>query len=173
MRLFDKLTYFVLTICLALGSLKAQNTETLKWYSLEEASTLAKQNNKKILVDVYTEWCGWCKVMDKKTYLNADVIKLLNKYFIVVKMDAESKTPLSYQGISFKYQADKRTNELAWLLLNGKMSYPTTVFMNSKSEILSPVPGYIEPATMIKILKYYGENIYEKMSWEQYEKSGN
>lgn len=144
--------------------------EQIKWMSLDEAVKAAKKENKKVIVDMYTKWCGWCKVMDQKTYSDINIIRYINSHYYAVKMDAESKDTLTFQNMKFGFNETKRSNELAYSLLNGKMSYPTTVILNGNAEILTPVQGYVESPTMMKILKFYGENIHTKMSWEEYEK---
>lgn len=149
---------------------KNYTNETIQWISLDEASKIAEKTGKKIIVDVYTNWCGWCKIMDQKTFTHPEVIKQINQNYLAVKLDAESKDSLVYKGIKFGFNPEKRANQLAYLLLNGKMSYPTTVILNEKSEILTPIAGFIEPQIMVKVLKYYGENYHLKMKWEDFEK---
>jgi thioredoxin-related protein len=147
------------------------NSEKIQWISLDEASKLAEKTGKKIIVDVYTHWCGWCKIMDQKTFSNSDVIKYINSKYLAVKLNAETRDSLIYKGIKFGFNPEKRANQLAYLLLNGKMSYPTTVILNEKSEILTPITGFVEPQIMLKVLKYYGENYYTTMKWEEFEKT--
>lgn len=87
-----------------------------------------------------------------------------------MKLNAETKDSLVYKGVKFGFNPEKRANQLAYLLLNGKMSYPTTVILNEKSEILTPIVGFVEPQVMVKVLKFYGENHHLKMKWEDFEK---
>ena len=145
-------------------------SESIQWVSLDEASQLAEKSGKKILVDIYTHWCGWCKIMDQKTYTNPEVVKYINSKYIAVKLNAETTDSLVYKGVKFGFNQQKRANQLAYLLLNGKMSYPSTVILNEKSEILTPIAGFIEPQIMLKVLKYYGENYHLSMKWEEFEK---
>jgi thioredoxin-related protein len=85
-------------------------------------------------------------------------------------LNAETTDSLVYKGVKFGFNQQKRANQLAYLLLNGKMSYPSTVILNEKSEILTPIAGFIEPQIMLKVLKYYGENYHLSMKWEEFEK---
>lgn len=142
----------------------------IHWMSLDEASKEAKKSGKKIIIDVYTNWCGWCKIMDQKTFSDAQVIQYIQQKYLAVKLNAESQDTLIYQGMKFGFNPEKRANQLAYLLLNGQMSYPTTVIMNENSEILTPIKGFIEPAIMLKVLKYYGENFYQTTTWEDFQK---
>ena len=143
--------------------------------SIEDAYelTLTEENPKKIFIDVYTDWCGWCKRMDKATFQNEEVATYMNEHYYNVKFDAEQKESIEILGNTFEFvtQGKRGYHELAVALLNGKMSYPTVVFLNRKFEMLSPVPGYQEPAGFMNIAKYFGDNIYLETSWQDY--SGN
>ncbi|MEQ1798112.1 MAG: DUF255 domain-containing protein [Lacibacter sp.] len=71
--------------------------EKLNWITLQEAEEKLKSESRPILVDLYTDWCGWCKVMDKKTYTNQQLIKYLNEKYYVVKLNAESKAEIVWK----------------------------------------------------------------------------
>ena len=124
-------------------------------------------------MDVFTDWCGWCKKMDANTFTHPTIVKLMNKYFYAVKLDAEAGDVINYKGTAYKKQNEaKRTpNDFASLMLNGKMSYPTTVYLDEALNSFGPVPGYLEPKIMEKILTFYGENIYKQKTWADFEKS--
>src|SRR5438105_1727182 len=77
--------------------------EKLKWMSLNEVEVAKKEINKPILIDLYTDWCGWCKVMDRKTYSDKNVIAYLQEKFYVVKLNAETKQPVSWSGRTFNF----------------------------------------------------------------------
>src|SRR3982751_4302356 len=70
--------------------------QKLKWLTLGEASDQLQKEKRPILIDLYTDWCGWCKVMDKKTYTNKQVIAYLQEHFYPVKLNAETKETLSW-----------------------------------------------------------------------------
>lgn len=144
--------------------------ETVNWISFEEAVERNKTNPKKIFVDVYTDWCGWCKVMDKNTFNQPEIAAYLNKNFYAVKLNAEQTEDIVFNGNTFKFvpQGKRGYHELAAALLQGKMSYPTVVFMNENIEVLQPIPGYQKPQQFDMIMKFFGEDAYEKMSWEDF-----
>ncbi|MAU15463.1 MAG: thioredoxin [Muricauda sp.] len=146
--------------------------QDINWISWEEAVELSKTDAqpKKIFVDVYTDWCGWCKKMDKNTFQHPEVSKYMQENFYMVKMDAEGKDPIEYQGKTFKYIPSGRRgyHELAAALLQGRMSYPTVVFLDEQFNMLSPVPGYQQVEPFMQIAKYFGENIYKDKDWESY-----
>lgn len=148
------------------------HAQDIQWISWEEAVQLSQTDAqpKKIFVDVYTDWCGWCKKMDKNTFQHPDVSKYMQDNFYMVKMDAEGKDPIEYQGRIFKFVPSGRRgyHELAAALLQGKMSYPTVVFLDEQLNMLSPVPGYQQVEPFMQIAKYFGDNIYKDKDWQSY-----
>lgn len=143
---------------------------TVKWYSMDEVLGLASKNPKKIFIDVYTDWCGWCKVMDRQTFADPRVIAYLTAHFYPVKFNAEQKTPVTFGDKTFNFMPEYRANELAIALLQGKMSYPTTVYMNADGQLLSVVPGYQQADGILPILVFFAEDYYTKISWEDFTK---
>lgn len=155
-------------------SLPEGDTSGIKWMSFEEAVEKNRKNPKKIFIDVYTSWCGWCKVMDKNTFTDPVIIEKMNKYFYAVKLDAEMRDTVRAGGklyVNAGPAGSRSSHQLAIALLNGKMSYPTTVYLDENINMLSPVPGYMKPADMEPILDFYGENYYKTVSWEEYQKN--
>mgnify|MGYP005703647067 FL=1 len=70
-------------------------SQKIKWLKFEEAIEMQKNNPKKIIMDLYTNWCGPCKVMDKKTFGNRHVAKYINEFYYAVKFNAEGDEVLS------------------------------------------------------------------------------
>lgn len=145
----------------------------VRWLTFEEAVEKSKTEKKKIFVDVYTDWCGWCKVMDKNTFSDPHIAKILNEDFYPVKFDAEQQEEVVFNGHTFKFipHGNKGTHELAMSLLNNKLSYPSFVILNEEFKIVQPLAGYIEPKEFHKIIQYIGEDYFRKMSWEQFQAS--
>ncbi|MGC1242755.1 MAG: DUF255 domain-containing protein [Chryseosolibacter sp.] len=131
------ITACVLSLTLiTLGSMKAPEPRvadtTVQWMTFEQAVEKSKIEKRKIFIDVYTDWCGWCKVMDKKTFNDPEVAKLLNEKFYPVKFNAEQREDVVFEGTTFKFidQGGRGTHQLAAALLNNKLSYPTVVFLD-------------------------------------------
>lgn len=143
----------------------------VQWMSFEEAVNLSEKEPKKLFIDVYTHWCGWCKKMDKTTFTEPDVVKLLNEKFYPVKLDAETRDTIRFRDKVFKYVAEYKANELAISLLNGKMGYPSYVLLDESFSMLTPaIQSYLTKEDLMPVLKYYGENIFKEKSWEEYRK---
>ncbi len=165
---FSLLSALLLIIMASFNAYKPNSEQEIKWISFEEAVELQKKNPKKIIVDVYTDWCGWCKKIDKNTYTDSEVIKQIEQHFYFVKLNAEQKEEIKYKDKVFSFKQEYKANELAVSLLNGQMSYPSTVFLDEDMNLLTVVPGYLTPKDMNPILKYFGENIYKEKNWKEY-----
>lgn len=143
----------------------------VKWYTWEEAVALNKVKPKKFMVDVYTDWCGWCKVMDKKTFTDEAVAKFIAHNFYPIKFNAEQKDDVKFNGQTYRYVDTgngRGIHTLAYALLDGKMGYPTIVYLNEKYERILVSPGYKEPADITKELRFIAEHQYLKTTWEAY-----
>ena len=145
----------------------------IKWHTFQEAVELSKKEKKKIFIDVYTDWCGWCKVMDRNTFTNPVIIKYMNDHFYAVKLNAEMKDSIFFNNTWFVNPSPavpRSTHQLASSLLSNKLSYPTTVYLDENFSLLTQVPGYLQPVQLEPIIKYFGDNKYTTMNWEDYSK---
>ncbi|MBS1585203.1 MAG: DUF255 domain-containing protein [Bacteroidetes bacterium] len=149
---------------------KNANDGKIHWMNLDEVQAAMKTEPRKVLIDVYTGWCGWCKRMDATTYESPDVINYINKNFYAVKLDAERKDSLRFVGKMYGYSPDQKANTVAIDLLHGQMSYPSTVFMEKGFQMITNVPGYHNVPEWEMILKYLGEDKYKTVKWEDYQK---
>jgi len=169
-----KLTVILLLTAACLTS----SAQDIKWYGFQEAVELCKKQPKKIFIDVYTDWCGWCKVYDRNTFSNPAIAEYMNKHYYPVKFNAEGNDTIHFQGHVFTNPGGnlggnrKPTHPLAVSLLNGKMSYPSVVFMNEKFQLLHVQPGYLSPEQFAPFMVYFGEEIYNtKTTWEEFNKT--
>src|SRR5210317_470735 len=94
----------ILLLALPLGGLHAQS---IQWRTWEEAAQKASTDAqpKKMFIDVYTDWCGWCKKMDRDTFGNPEVAAYMDENFYMVKLDAEQKEPIEFRGKTFNFVA--------------------------------------------------------------------
>lgn len=166
-----KQNLFIVLLGLFFSSCHAQQPEQkIKWMSFEEAVAKSDKEPRKLFIDVYTHWCGWCKKMDASTFMNDTIADYINKYFYAVKLNAETKDTLHFRDKIFVYKPEYKANELALSLLNGKMGYPTYVLLDEKFGMLAPHSGYMQANYLMEILKFYNENIYLTKKWEDYQK---
>ncbi len=160
-----KLKWFALLVCTVTAmSLQAQEGGPVKWMTFEEAVAKAKVEKRKLFIDVYTDWCGWCKVMDKNTFSDPIIAKLLNEKFYPVKLDAEQTADIVFNGTTFKFvpYGNKGTHQLAAALLNNQLSYPTVTVVGNDFSFVHPIPGYQKPADLHPILTFYAEDFQSK-----------
>lgn len=154
-------------------TVSAQN-QKINWISFEKAIELNEQEPKKFMIDVYTDWCGWCKRMDATTFNNPVIVDYINKNYWAIKLDAERKDTVKLGDQLFVNEnPDRKRNphQLAVALLNGKMSYPSIVYLDENVELLQAVNGYHDPVGIEPILKYFGENAYREVPWDEYTKN--
>jgi uncharacterized protein YyaL (SSP411 family) len=144
--------------------------QEVKWYTIEQALELNKKEPRKIMVDVYTDWCGWCKKMDLTTFSNKEIANYLNTKYYPVKFNAEQKESITIDTTTFKFimQGARGYNQLAAVLLKGEMSYPSVVFLNEKVQIFYINKGYKEAKEFDSILKYFGGDFYLNNTWENW-----
>lgn len=161
---------------IATFSLSSYAQESIvKWYTFEEAIELNKTEKRKIFIDVYTDWCGWCKKMDATTFNNPAIAKILNEKYYAVKFDAETIDTIKFAGKQFINEgAGRRTpHQLAVALLQGKMSYPSVAYMNENNQLLTSVPGYYTPERLEPLLLYFAEDAFKNQSFQDYQEKFN
>ena len=143
----------------------------VNWIELKN-TTQIDNNGKKIIIDLYTDWCGWCKVMDRNTFTNPKVISLINDNFLPIKFNAEYQNTVSFNNNSFKYikSGRKGINELAYHLTRGNLSYPMTIFLDENYKIITLLPGYHKPKFYKSVLTYIGDDYWKEMSWSDFTK---
>ncbi len=145
----------------------------VQWLTFEEAVERSKTEKKKIFIDVYTNWCGWCKVMDKNTFNNPKIAEYLNENFYPVKFNAEQREEIVFRDHTFKFisSGGRGVHELAASLLNNKLSYPTVVFLDEDFNMIQPLPGYQKPQQFEKIVKFIGGDHFRSTSWKDWEQN--
>lgn len=141
--------------------------------SIEEAEAANKKEPRKIIIDVYTDWCGWCKRMDKDTFQKEKIAKYVNANYYAVKLDAEQKDSIVFRGNTYKFIANGRRgyHQLAAALLQGKMSYPSIVYLDEKLNLIQPIPGYMNANQFEEVINYFADNHYKDTSFEEFKKS--
>ena len=164
-------TALMLITALMVGMRPSPREGAVKWMTFEEAVEKSKSEKRKIFIDVYTDWCGWCKVMDKETFSEPEVAKILNEKFYPVKFNAEQRENVVFNGTTFKFvpSGGKGYHELAAALLNNKLSYPTVVFLNEEFAMIQPLPGFQKPEEFHKIIQFIGEDHFKTVTWKDWQ----
>ncbi|MEM9389447.1 MAG: DUF255 domain-containing protein [Bacteroidota bacterium] len=165
-----KSSLLALFVIVAFGFTKPTES-TVNWLSFEEAVEKSKSEKRKIFIDVYTNWCGWCKVMDKNTFNNPEIAQYLNENFYPVKFNAEQKEDIEFNGSTFKFvpSGQRGYHQLAAALLNNKLSYPTVVFLDENFAMIQPLPGYQKPDQFEKVIKFIGGDHFKNTSWQDWQ----
>ncbi|HPG05407.1 MAG: DUF255 domain-containing protein [Saprospiraceae bacterium] len=147
--------------------------EEIHWITWDEAVKLNASNPKKVFVDVYTDWCGWCKRMDATTFKDPKVVEYISNNYYAVKLDAEQKDDIVFQGNTFKWIAAGRNgiHQLAYALLDGKMSYPSYVTLDESFARILISPGYKQVDGLMKELVYANEEKYKTMTFAEFQKA--
>jgi thioredoxin-related protein len=138
----------------------SKDPNKVQWLAFDAAVEKAQKENKHLIVDVYTNWCGWCKVMDRQTYGNPEVAAFLTENFALAKVNGESASKLTWNG--------KTLTERDFAKAVGVTGYPSTYFMKPNAELLGGVSGYIKSPDMMIYAKYVSTKYYEKGKLQQF-----
>lgn len=160
-----------LLVFTALFFFSSDATAQIQWMSWEEAVVANKKHPKKILVDVYTEWCGWCKKMDKTVFSDPIIAAYVKENFYAVKFDAEQKTTIKYDGHEFKFNPNatrRGVHDLAIALLDSRMSYPSLVYLDERRDRISISPGFKAADKLIHELNFIEEGHYKTKTYKEY-----
>lgn len=171
-----KITFLLLIISSSF-MVQAQ-AEQINWMSIEEAVEANKKEPRKIMIDVYTKWCGPCKMMMKNTFTNPDVIRYINTHFYAVKFDAESADAVTFKGQFFENpdynpNATGRNGVHQFSRALQVRAYPTIVYMDEELNIIAPISGYRTPPQLELYLRLVAENAYKTVTtddqWQAYQ----
>ncbi len=155
-------------------------TNGINWISWNDVEAKMEKEPRKVLVDVYTQWCGPCKMMNKTTFSDPAIVKYINENYYAIKFDAEGPEAVSFKGTTYEnatYDPAKSgrngTHDLTRAIapVNGRIAYPTIVYMDENFGILSPVQGFQKPDQIMPILTFFGEDAYKEQTWEEYTKA--
>lgn len=160
-------------ILLGTPEIHAQN---VKWYTIQEAVAMNSKAPRIMIIDVFTDWCGWCKRMDAATFSDSLVAATLNTHFYPVKLNAEGKEDILIGDQTYRFVDNGRRgyHELAAIVTNGRLSYPTISVIDQQGRVINASPGYKGPDQFMIFLDFYRSGAYKNRSWEDFygEKTG-
>lgn len=137
----------------------------VNWMTIEEAQEAISEEPRMVFVDVYTDWCGFCRRMNNETYAHPVIADYLNENFYPVKLNAEQEEPIDFRGVTFENEnlGERRpAHSFAIALLQGQMSYPSVAFFNEDLDLLTAIPGFRPPANMEAVLVFFNEGVYKE-----------
>jgi len=147
---------------------------SINWISVSDLEDLQAKEPRKVMIDVYTQWCGPCKMMMANTFTNADVITYINENYYAVKFDAEGPDPVEFKGRTFSnpnYVPNKRgrngVHELSRAFNVG--AYPTIVYLDENLEMIAPISGYKQPQQLELYLRFFDEAWESGTSQEEWD----
>jgi len=158
------LLVFIFTISL--------NAQEINWMNFEQAIAAQKKNPKKIMVDAHTKWCGPCKMLDRNTFHNPDVVAYVNKNYYAVKFNAEGNETINFKGKTFtnpNFDPNKSGRNSSHQLASyyGVRAYPTILFLDEKSDFIGPLVGYKTPKQLELFLKIFKNDDYKKIKTKE------
>lgn len=149
-------------LLLSLPLRAAEKAEPMvQWTPFTQALKNAALKDKYVFVDIFTDWCGYCKQLDAVTFKAAPVLAELGKHFISIKLNAESDDPIVWKG----QKTTPRDLTAQWRV----DGFPTLIFLNAKGDIVGSYSSYAEPELMVKLLTYISSGARErKVSFDDY-----
>jgi thioredoxin-related protein len=140
----------------------------LTWHTFNDALELAMDQGKPFMVDFYTDWCHWCKVMDEKTFRDQTVAGILEEDFVLSRIHADNgKESVEYRGTTYTNMDFTRAMRVS--------GFPSLAFFDSEGEPITVIPGFIEADIFQYILAYIRDGCYkQKMSFQEFmDRKGN
>jgi len=168
---------YLLLVSLLLGSLSV-SAQKINWMSMDEALAAQKETPKKIFMDVYTTWCGPCKMMDRDTFSNKDVISFINKNYYAVKFNAEGTEEITYKDFTYtnpNYQEGRRGRNATHFFADALklQGYPSIVFFGEDGSLIQSIAGYRKPKDIEIFLRMIANDDYKSLTtveaWEAYQ----
>lgn len=167
-------------IILCLLASVISNGQEINWMTMNEALEAQKKEPRKIFMDVYTTWCGPCKMLDKNTFSDKNVAAYVNENYYPVKFNAEGNEDITYKDFTYtnpNYQPERKGRNSQHLFAHALKvtAYPTVVFFKENGDLIQAVPGYRTPKELEIFLKMIHSDDYLKITtneaWAEYQKN--
>lgn len=160
---------YVLGLLMCFSGFFAQAQDhKISWITFEELEVKMAEEPKPILIDMYTDWCGWCVRMDRKTFGNKSVASYVDSHYYAVKFNAESKESVVFKGRTYVFKPEIGMHELASELMMGNRSFPCIVFMEKDMMSVFPVMGYKRVNEFEPIVRFFAERSGSGQSFNEW-----
>jgi len=172
-------TFYIFFLAFALVQTLAAQSK-INWMGMNEALAAQEEDPKKIFMDVYTNWCGPCKLLDKNTFSNEDVAAYINENYYPVKFNAEGTEEIMYKDFNYtnpNYDPERKGRNSQHFLAHALKinAYPSMVFFNESGDLIQPVAGYHTPKQLELFLKLVATDAYKKVTtaeaWKEYQEN--
>ncbi len=162
----------VLVFTLSQLGAQSEALELTDWKTWEANSST---QDRKTLVYVYTNWCSLCKKMETEAFTDSTIQTLINDQFLLVGLNAESKDALRFKGETYEYVRNGKLgyHALAAHLLDGRLAFPSLIFLSEEGEIIQSIHAYQGPQQFEMLLRYYGEDYYRNIPWTSFQRQFN
>ncbi|MFL2666266.1 MAG: thioredoxin family protein [Flavobacteriaceae bacterium] len=143
------------------------SSQEINWISFEKAIEAQKTLPKNIIMDVYTNWCGPCKLMEKNTFQNKFIADFINKNYYAVKFNGEGNDVINFMGRKFENirydesRSQSRNSSHQFTQFLGINAYPTTIFFDDKMNLITPIRGYLIPKQLEIYLELFKKDQYK------------
>ena len=165
-----KIIFILLSITTNLNGFSQNGINWISWDKMMQQRD-SDSIKKKVFIDLYTSWCGWCKRMDGTTFSDPVIVNYIKNNYYTVKFDGETKDTIVFNNHSF-YNSDPsytkpNTNSrgkahwFAHSILDGKLSYPSYVLLDENLTRLMVYQGFKKVDEMLGILLFFGNNQYK------------
>ena len=139
---------------------KPEVKNKLNWLRFDQGLKQASENDKLIFINFYTNWCGFCRKMERETFSDKAISEYLDEHFVTVKVNGESKDAVDTPDGNLSGRQLARSFSVR--------GYPTYWFLKSNGERINYIPGYSPPDKFITVLRYIGDGHYESKSFKDY-----
>jgi len=128
------------------------------WVKLDDLEATLKKEPRNVIVDVYTDWCGPCKMMDRQTFTDSTIIKIMNEDFYAVKFNAEGPDEINFQGKKWSnpnHDPERRGRNAKHELSSffQVRGYPCLVVLDENLKIKDKLLGFKPPSALMAALE--------------------
>ncbi len=133
-----------------------------EWLPFDEGIELARNEKKPVVIDFYTSWCHWCKVMDKQTFSDPEVEEFLAMNFVTIRINAEStKENYKYKGREY--------NSIQLTRAFGVRGFPSLAYLDREGDLITVVPGFVPKDMFLPFLRYIKNECYkQQMTFKEF-----